>query len=44
MICEPRIVKHQKVYENDEEYSIEYIYNCDLCDELECEWKKVEEE
>lgn len=38
--CEPTIVSAEQVYEADG-YSMDYIYNCDNCDNEECEyWKE----
>ena len=38
--CEPKIIKAEKAYEPDG-YSMEYTYNCDECDNEECEyWKE----
>ena len=37
--CEPKIIRAEKAYESDG-YSIEYTYNCQGCDNSECEnWK-----
>lgn len=38
--CEPTIIKAERAYEPDG-YSMEYTYNCDGCDNEECEhWKE----
>lgn len=38
--CEPKIIRAEKAYEPDG-YSMEYTYNCDECDDTECEyWKE----
>ncbi len=38
--CEPTIISAEKVYEADG-YSMDYIYNCENCDNTECEyWKE----
>lgn len=38
--CEPKIIRAEKAYEPDG-YSMEYTYNCDECDNTECEhWKE----
>lgn len=37
---EPKIIRAEKAYEPDG-YSMEYTYNCDECDNEECEyWKE----
>ena len=41
--CAPKIIRAEKEYEPDG-YSMEYIYNCDECDNTECEyWKEHNE-
>lgn len=41
--CEPEIIKAEKVYENDG-YSMDYTYNCQMCDNTECEnWREYNE-
>lgn len=38
--CEPEIIRAEKQYEPDG-YSMDYIYNCEECDNTECEyWKE----
>lgn len=38
--CEPTVIRAEKAYEPDG-YSMEYTYNCDECDNEECEyWKE----
>ena len=38
--CEPTIISAEKVYEADG-YSMDYTYNCEECDNEECEyWKE----
>lgn len=40
---EPKIIRAEKAYEPDG-YSMEYTYNCDECDNEECEhWKEHNE-
>lgn len=41
--CEPKIIRAEKAYEPDG-YSMEYTYNCEECDNEECEhWKEHNE-
>ena len=35
--CEPEIIKAERVYEPDG-YSMDYTYNCHICDNRECEY------
>jgi hypothetical protein len=37
--CEPEIIRAEKAYEPDG-YSMEYTYNCECCDNTECEHYK----
>lgn len=35
--CEPEIIKAERAYEPDG-YSMDYTYNCHICDNRECEY------
>ncbi len=35
--CEPTIIKAERAYEPDG-YSMDYTYNCEICDNNECEY------
>ena len=35
--CEPEIIRAEKEYEPDG-YSLNFIYNCEECDNTECEY------
>lgn len=35
--CEPKVIRAEKEYEPDG-YSLNYIYNCEECDNNECEY------
>ncbi len=38
--CEPTVIRAEKVYEPDG-FSLNYTYNCEECDNEECEyWKE----
>ena len=35
--CEPKIIKAERAYEPDG-YSMDYTYNCEICDNTDCEY------
>lgn len=39
-ICMPKVIVRERVYEGPNEYSIESLYNCNICYTKECPYYK----